>query len=57
MQASQAKLIAERWGDKPCDHPGVVKEYMLGAQTGDRICTQCGFTASPEYFENLKKKG
>jgi hypothetical protein len=24
-----------------CKHRQVFKEYMLGCQTGDRICTEC----------------
>lgn len=55
MQMEQANLIAKRWGDKPCDHPGLVKEYHLGTQTGDRICVQCGKSASLEYFQKLAK--
>jgi hypothetical protein len=42
MQASKAKRKRDDWGDKPCSHPSFAKEYILGAQTGDYVCTQCG---------------
>ncbi len=42
MQADAAKRIRERWGNKPCDHPNVEKEYQFGADTGDFVCTTCG---------------
>lgn len=44
MQQDKAQELNERWGDKPCDHPHLEKEYILGAQTGDFICTTCGAT-------------
>ena len=25
----------------PCKHPDVYKEYYLGAQTGDQVCSSC----------------
>jgi len=44
MQHDKAQEISEKWGDKPCDHPRLEKEYILGASTGDFICTTCGKT-------------
>jgi RecJ-like exonuclease len=29
-------------GEIECKHPRSEKEYYLGAQTGDRICLDCG---------------
>lgn len=42
MQYDRAKDISDNWGNKPCDHPNIEKEYYLGSQTGDFICSQCG---------------
>jgi hypothetical protein len=42
MQLEEAKKLRETWGDKPCDHPNLSKEYHFGAATGDYTCTQCG---------------
>lgn len=42
MQLKRALELKKEWGDKPCDHPQLVKEYFQGAQTGDYVCTQCG---------------
>lgn len=42
MQLKEALALKEQWGDKPCKHPHVVKEYALGTATGDYICTTCG---------------
>lgn len=55
MQYDEGLAIRKEWGDKPCSHPVVVKEYYLGSNTGDRICTTCGLSASKEYFDNLAK--
>lgn len=54
MQMEDAKELREKWGNKPCNHPILDKEYYLGTQTGDYICTQCGKSASKEYFEKQK---
>lgn len=42
MQMNKAGALREKWGDKPCDHPSLDKEYELGAATGDYVCTTCG---------------
>lgn len=42
MQYNRAGEIKTNWGDKPCNHPNIEKEYYLGAQTGDVMCSQCG---------------
>jgi hypothetical protein len=42
-----ARVLRERWkieNGGPCDHPRVVKEYHLGSDTGDYVCTRCGET-------------
>lgn len=42
MQHNKAQELVKEWGDKPCEHPHIEKEYYLGAQTGDYVCTTCG---------------
>lgn len=42
MQMNEAMKLREAWGDKPCNHPDLDKEYELGTATGDYVCTQCG---------------
>jgi len=48
MQMKKAEALRKSWGEKPCDHPDLDKEYDLGADTGDCVCTTCGagFTAA-----------
>ncbi len=54
MQMETAKQIRHEWGDKLCDHPHFEKEYYLGSQTGDYVCTQCGESFSPEAVEQIR---
>jgi hypothetical protein len=42
MQMLKATEIRKSWGNKPCDHPHLAKEYHFGTATGDYICTQYG---------------
>jgi hypothetical protein len=42
----------EAWGNKPCDHPHLEKEYYVGAFLINYVCTQCGKEFSiPEKLE------
>lgn len=59
MQVKEAIELKRRWGDKPCEHPTLDKEYNLGAATGDYACTKCGRSAwgsnwNNEYSKKLK---
>jgi hypothetical protein len=56
MQAKQAQILRDEWGDKPCNHPNYEKEYYLGANTGDKVCTQCGQVLSKDEIENIHRK-
>lgn len=56
MQAKKAANLRRAWGEKPCEHPAFEKEYILGAQTGDYICTQCGECFSPADRAELAEK-
>jgi hypothetical protein len=42
MQSKTALQLKKSWGNKPCEHPEIEKEYYLGSATGDYICIQCG---------------
>lgn len=44
MQKKRATALKEAWGDKPCAHPELAREYDLGKRTGNYVCTQCGAT-------------
>ena len=44
IQFEEANRIEKEWGDKPCSHPNITKEYNRSSQTGDYRCTQCGAT-------------
>ena len=47
MQMKQAQQLRDVWaakGNPQCDHPRLDKEYHLGADTGDVVCTKCGET-------------
>jgi len=53
MQFDEAQRLRKEWGNKPCDHPTIEKEFYLGTGTGDYVCTKCGLTASSK--SNFKK--
>ena len=45
MQFDDACRLWNEWkrkGDGPCDHPSREREYYLGANTGDVVCSVCG---------------
>ena len=42
MQVKKAEALRTEWGDRPCEHPALAKEYAEGKRTGDYVCTQCG---------------
>jgi transcription initiation factor TFIIIB Brf1 subunit/transcription initiation factor TFIIB len=46
MQRKKAAALQAAWGDKPCSHPELAKEYDLGKRTGNYVCTQCGAVLS-----------
>ena len=56
MQYKKAQGLQKAWGNKPCDHPEFDKEYMLGMNTGDLVCTQCGRSFDPESVKSLREK-
>lgn len=56
MQMSKAAELKNAWGDKPCSHPSFEKEYILGGQTGDYICSTCGETFMPDEYRRIKEE-
>lgn len=56
MQMMEALKLRERWGNKPCDHPSLDKEYDLGTTTGDYVCTQCGRSGWGRDWPEREKK-
>jgi hypothetical protein len=46
LQRKKAIELQQKWGGKPCDHPGFSREYDLGERTGNYCCTQCGASLS-----------
>lgn len=42
MEYFTAKKIREQWGDKPCDHSKLEREFYGDTYTLDYVCTQCG---------------
>lgn len=55
MQLERAQELRKEWGDKPCDHPQIVKEYYRGMQTGDYTCTQCGAAGWGKHWVERKE--
>jgi hypothetical protein len=47
VQMKKAEQLRRDWaakGSPPCAHDVLDKEYYLGADTGDLVCTTCGDT-------------
>jgi len=42
MEYVVAQKLRDTWGDKPCIHPHLEKEYYTGAFLTNYVCTQCG---------------
>ena len=42
MQMKDARALKKMWGNRPCNHPELEKEYELAFSTGDYVCTRCG---------------
>ena len=54
MQASKARELRKKYGNKPCNHPELDKEYMSGYGTGDYLCTTCGAEFKPSDYKKWK---
>ena len=42
MVYSEAQKVKEAWGNEPCDHQHLEKEYYGGAFLINWVCIQCG---------------
>lgn len=58
MEYYEAQKIKDAWGNKPCDHPNIEREYYVGAFLTNYICTQCGeeFTIAQKLEINEERK-
>lgn len=54
MELSEANRLKRLWGGKPCPHPDLERETFNGVKTGDRVCTTCGESFSPEEIEQRR---
>jgi len=42
MEYYTAQKIKMEWGEKPCDHPHLEREYYSGAFLTNYVCVECG---------------
>jgi hypothetical protein len=42
MEFNDAQKLKDSWGNKPCNHPHLEKEYYSGDYLTNYVCTQCG---------------
>jgi hypothetical protein len=58
MEYTEVLKQKEAWGDKPCPHPHLEKEYYVGAFLINYVCTQCGteFSIAEKLEMDLMRK-
>jgi len=59
MQMEKAARLRRLWkakGNPPCTHSHLDKEYYLGADTGDYVCTTCGEAGFGSDWPEKEKK-
>jgi hypothetical protein len=59
MEYYAAQKVKDSWGNEPCDHPHIEKEYYAGAFLINFVCTQCGkeFTIARKFeIDNARKE-
>jgi hypothetical protein len=58
MDMKAATELRKSWGDKPCDHPHIVKEDPgpYGQWSGDWVCTRCGYSGPRQDFAKPKNQ-
>jgi len=56
MQMDKGIELRKAWGNKPCSHPIFDKEYVLGSDTGDYICIQCGRSFTKEEKKEIESQ-
>ena len=42
MEYNVAQKLKDSWGEKPCSHSRLEKEYYTGAYLTNYVCTTCG---------------
>ena len=42
IDAKEGAELRAKWGNEPCEHLGVLREYVRGSATGDYVCAKCG---------------
>jgi len=43
-------------GKRRCNHPSIEREYYLGSNTGDYVCSTCGANVNPEKLRKKSRK-
>jgi hypothetical protein len=58
MEYYVALKVKDSWGEEPCNHPHLEKEYYTGAFLTNYVCTQCGkeFTIPQKLEMDLERK-
>ncbi len=56
VQKKRATQLKAEWGDKPCEHAQISKEYDLGKHTGAYVCNACGKSISVEEKRAIRKR-
>nr|AKN36100.1 hypothetical protein [Vibrio tasmaniensis]AKN40821.1 hypothetical protein [Vibrio sp. 1F_189] len=56
MQMNEAAKLRVKWGNKPCSHPNIDKEFYEGSPTGDYVCTQCGEVGHGKHWASKQSK-
>ncbi len=60
MESLVAKKLRVEWGNKPCSHTKIEKEYYGDTHTLDYVCLQCGKEFNVlemlETRDNLRKR-
>ena len=58
MEYLEVQKQKDEWGNKPCDHPSLEKEYYAGCYLINYVCTRCGkeFTIAEKLEMDLLRK-
>jgi hypothetical protein len=56
MRREQAINLVKYWSNRICIHPELEKEYYLGKETGNIVCTVCGETITKTFNYKVRIK-
>ncbi len=56
MQTYRANRLKEEWGDKPCNHPVLEKEFYIDIPTKEYVCTTCGDVFTKAEMMKIEKE-